>query len=172
MTGFPKTINYQPAAGVEGDFCDSNPRSSVDAGPGGLIVGSAGAVIGRFHWTLASPVDANGAPTTITNSGTGLPTGFLHREQQGLITAYLAENGMTVLPGAAITLMKTGGFWGRNNGSAATAKDQKVFANNTDGSLATAAAGATVTGFTETKWVCHSVAAVGENFKFSATPNG
>jgi hypothetical protein len=168
---FPKTINYQPAPGVEGDFCDSNPRASVDAGPGGLVVGSGGAVIGRFHWATA-PNDPNGTPTTITNSGTGAPTGFLHREQQGLITAYLAENGMTVLPGAAVTLMKSGGFWGRNNGGGATAVDQKVFANNTDGSLATAAAGATVAGFTETKWICHSVAAVGEVFKFSATPNG
>lgn len=169
---FPKTINYQPAPAVEGDFCDANPRASVDAGPGGLVVGSSGAVIGRFHWAAATPVDTNGTPTTITNSGTGVPTGFLHREQQGLITMYLAENGMTVLPGAAVTLMKAGGFWGRNNGSGATVVGQKVYANNTDGSLAVAATGQTVTGFTETKWYCHSVAAVGEIFKFSATPNG
>lgn len=170
--GFPKTINYQPAPGIEGDFADATwGRHSVIAGPGGLVVGSGGAVIGRFHWATA-PNDPNGTPTTITNSGTGAPTGFLHREQQGLITAYLAENGMTILPGAAVTLMKGGAYWGRNNGAGATAINQKVFANNTDGSLSTAAAGATVAGSTETKWYCHSVAAVGEIFKFSSVPNG
>lgn len=169
---FPNAINYQPAPGVEGDFADATwDRHSVIAGPGGLIVGSGGAVIGRFHWATA-PNDPNGTPTSITNSGTGAPTGFLHRHQQGLITTFLAETGMTVPPGFPIALMKSGAFWGKNRGSAATAVNQKVFASNTDGSLATANAGATVAGFTETKWYCHSVGAVGEVFKFSSVPNG
>lgn len=168
---FPTTVNYAPAPAVEGDFCDSNPRSSVDAGPMGLVVGSGGAVIGRWHWATA-PNDGDGAPASITNSGTGAPTGFMHREQQALITTYLAESGMTVQPGYPATLMKSGGFWVRNRGSAPTAVNQKVFANNTDGGSSTGTAGATVAGATETKWYCHSVAAVGELFKMSALPNG
>jgi hypothetical protein len=96
----------------------------------------------------------------------------MHREQQALITTYLAESGMTVQPGFPATLMKSGGFWVKNRGSAPTVVNQKVFANNTDGSSSTGAAGATVAGATETKWYCHSVAAVGELFKMSALPNG
>lgn len=169
---FPKTINYQPSPAVEGDFADATwGRHSVLAGPGALIVGPAGAILGRFHWAT-TPNDPNGTPGTVTNSGTGAPTGFLPRLQQGLITTFLAENGMALMPGSQVTLLKTGSFWGMNRGSAATAVNQKVFANNTDGSLATGAAGATVAGFTETKWYCFSVAAVGELFKFSSVPNG
>lgn len=168
---FPKTVSYAPAPAVEGDFCDSNPRSTVNAGPGGLVVGPAGAVIGRFCWAT-SPNDADGAPATITNSGTGAPTGFLHREQQGLITAFLAESGMTMLPGMPATLFKSGGFWVRNAGSGAAAYGNKVFASNTDGSVSFGAAGATVAGSTETKWFAMSVGAAGELVKISATPNG
>jgi hypothetical protein len=161
-----------PAPAVEGDFADATgARHSVIAGPGGLVVGPAGALIGRFCWATA-PNDTDGTPATVTNSGTGAPTGFLHREQQGLITVYLAETGMMVQPGVGITLMKSGAYWGMNRGSAATAINQKVFASNTDGSLTTGNAGATVAGFTETKWYCHSVGAVGEIFKFSSVPNG
>lgn len=169
--GFPASVGYAPAPAVEGDFCDANPRSTVNAGPGGLIVGPAGAVIGRFCWATA-PNDGDGAPATITNSGTGAPTGFLHREQQGLITTFLTESGMMMLPGMPATLFKTGGFWVRNAGSSASAYGNKVFASNTDGSVSFGSAGATVTGSTETKWFAMSVGAAGELVKISATPNG
>jgi hypothetical protein len=36
MGGFQTVVNTQPAPAVEGDFCNTNPRFSVDAGPGGL----------------------------------------------------------------------------------------------------------------------------------------
>lgn len=168
---FPTIVSYAPAPAVEGDFCDSNPRASVNAGPGGLIAGPAGAIVGRFCWAT-TPNDADGAPASVTNSGTGAPTGFLHREQQGLITAFLGEDGMTVPPGFPLTLMKEGGFWARNAGSGASVYGQKAFAKNSDGTVAFGAAGATIAGFTETKWFAMSVGAVGELVKISATPNG
>ena len=167
---FPTLINTVPPVAFEGDFCDANPRSSVDAGPFGLVSGT-NCVIGRFGW-VSAPLDGDGFPSVVNMAGTGAPTGILHREQQGLITTFLTESGMIVPPGFAVTLMKSGGFWLRNRGTATTAVTHKVFANNTDGSAATGAAGATISGFTETKWYCHSVAAVGELFKLSATPNG
>ena len=168
---FPASINYQPAPGIEGDFCDSNPRASCNAGPLGLVAGSAGAVIGRFHWA-STPNDADGTPAAVTNSGSGAPTGFLHRENQGLITIFLAENGMLVPPGFGVTLMKSGGYWVKNRGSAAVTKGMVVYANNTDGSINAAASGATVTGSTATKWIGMSAAAVGEVFKMSSQPEG
>ena len=168
---FPKTINYQPAPGIEGDFCDSNPRASVNAGPYGLIVGPAGAVIGRFHWAT-SPNDADGAPALVTNSGTGPVTGFLHREQQGLITIYLAENGMNVLPGFGLTLMKSGGYWVANRGAAAVTKGMVVYASQTDGSIAAASSGTTMSGYVATKFIAMSAANIGEVFKMSSQVEG
>lgn len=168
---FPTAINYAPAPAVEGDFCDSNPRHSVNAGPGGLIVGSAGAVVGRFCWATA-PDDQDGTPASVTNSGTGPVTGFLHREQQGLITTYLQESGMTVPPGFPITLMKSGGYWVRNAGSGAVTMNQKAFASTTNGSVSFAAAGATVAGSVETKWIAQSTGAAGTLIKISSQPNG
>jgi len=50
MGGFQTVVNTQPAPGIEGDFCNKNPRFSVDAGPGGLVAGDKGVVVGRFAW--------------------------------------------------------------------------------------------------------------------------
>lgn len=169
--GFPKTVSYQPAPAVEGDFCDANPRASVNAGPGGLFVGPAGAVIGRFCWATA-PNDADGAPASVTNSGTGPVTGFLHREQQGLITAFLAESGMTMQPGFPVTLMKSGGFWARNAGAGAASKGQKAFAKLADGSVVFGAAGAVIADAVETKFIAMSAGAAGELVKISSQPEG
>ncbi|TXN33908.1 hypothetical protein [Methylobacterium sp. WL19] len=169
--GFPASVSYAPAPAVEGDFCDANPRSTVNAGSGGLVVGAAGVQVGRFAWA-AAPNDANGAPATVTNAGSGAPTGFVHRELQGLNTVFLSESTNLVPAGFAITLFKSGGFWVINRGAAAATINQKAFASNTDGSVAFAAAGATVAGFTETKWICMSPGAVGTLIKISSQPNG
>lgn len=169
--GFPASVGYAPAPAVEGDFCDANPRSTVNAGPGGLVAGAGGVQVGRFAWA-AAPNDANGAPATVTNAGSGAPTGFVHREMQALITTFLAETSGLIPPGSAVTLFKTGGFWVINRGSGAATTGQKVFASNTDGTVAFGAAGATVAGFTETKWFAMSPGAVGTLIKISATPNG
>lgn len=168
---FPTSVNYAPAPAVEGDFCDSNPRASVNAGPGGLVVGPAGAVVGRFCWAT-TPNDADGTPASVTNSGTGAPTGFLHREQQGLITTFLAESGMTIPPGFPVTLMKAGGYWAFNRGSGPSVVGQKAFAKTADGGATFGAAGDTISGAVETKFIVMSVGAVGELVKISSVANG
>ena len=99
MGGFQTVVNTQPAPAVEGDFCNKNPRFSVDAGPGGLIAGDNGVVVGRFAWLSYEEVDANEAPAIVNNFGAGPPAGFVHREQQGLITGYLQESSMLVPTG-------------------------------------------------------------------------
>lgn len=138
------------APAVEGDFCDANPRHSVDAGPGGLVAGAAGLVVGRFAWWNASAVDANGAPAIANNFGSGPVTGFVHREMQASITAYLAEAGMTILPGQNVTLMSSGGYWVKNRGTTEALVGQKCYANFADGGATFAATGspnnASVTG--------------------------
>lgn len=154
---FQTKVNLNPAPAVEGDFAGANPRASVLAGPGAFVAGAAGVTVGRFAWA-----DANGL---VLNSGTGAPTGFVHREQQGLITEWLGRASMLVPKGLPITLHNVGDFWVRT--ATAATIGQKIFASITDGSVQTGAAGATIAGFVETKWFAQSVAAAGELVKIS-----
>lgn len=143
MADFPYQVGVQPAPAVEGDFCDANPRYSVDAGPGGLVAGAAGVTIGRFAWWTPSSLDGDGAPAVVNSFGAGAVTGFVGRNQQGLIVNYLAAYGMTIQPGFGMFLYSGGGFWVKNNGSTAAQIGQKAFAKLADGSVLFAAAGAT-----------------------------
>lgn len=155
---FQTTINRQPAPAVAGDFASANPRASVIAGESALIVGTGGVLVGSFAWA-----DANGV---VTNAGAAAPTGFVHREMQAAITTWLAESGMVVPAGSIITLMGEGDFWAKTVGSAA-AVGNKVFASNTTGAIKCGAAGATIAGYTETRFTVRSVAADGELFKMT-----
>ena len=131
---FQKTVNITPAPAVEGDFASANPRASACAGPGELVADAAGVTVGRFAWS-----DTNGL---VLNSGSGVPTGFVHRDMQALITTWLGEASMLIPQGQPVTLMAQGDFWARS-GNAAVGK-QKVFANLADGTVLCDTAGATV----------------------------
>jgi hypothetical protein len=154
---FQTSINAQQATAVEGDFASANPRASVVAGEGSLVTGTGGVTVGRFGWA-----DANGV---VLNAGAGAPTGFVHREMQALITAYLGASSMVVPAGMPITLMSAGDFWAKTLTVATIG--QKVFTSNTTGDVKTGAAGATITGYTETKWFVDSAAAANELIKIS-----
>lgn len=148
--GMQTTVNTVPSPAVAGDFCDSNPRSSVDAGPGGFVAGALGVTIGRFAWASYAGVDPDNAPTIVNNTGAGVPTGFVHREQQGLITTYLDNADLTVPTGFGVTLMNAGGYWAANAGTTQALRGHKAYARNSDGAVFFAATGtpgtATVTG--------------------------
>lgn len=148
--GFQTTVGTVPAPAVAGDFCDSNPRASVDAGPGGLVAGSGGVTVGHFAWTSYAGIDADNAPTIVNSYGAGAPTGFVHREQQALITTYLADGSMVIPTGFGVTLFNAGGFWVKNDGTTAALRGMKAYARNSDGAVlfaATATPGtASVTG--------------------------
>lgn len=134
--GFQQTVNVQPAPAVAGDFASANPRASVLAGPGALVAGPSGVTVGRFAW-----VDAANQ-TLVSNYGPygQAPTGFVHREQQALITQYLAETSNLVPSGFGITLMSAGDYWVTNDGSAETLVGNYVYANYADGKVSTNAA--------------------------------
>lgn len=123
---FQKTVNTDPAPAVEGDFASANPRASMLAGPGALIAGVGGVIVGRF----ARAKDSDG---TVTNSDQGVASriGFVHRNQPAVITAWLGASSMTVYQGLEITLFDAGDFWCRF--AAGAAIGQKVFANYADG---------------------------------------
>ncbi len=132
--GFPTQVNVQAAPAVEGDFCDANPRATVDAGPGAFVAAIGGLILGRFGW-------ADSSNLTVANTGVGAPTGFVRRDQQALITQYLSDNSMAIPQGMPCTLFNEGGFWVKNNGATAATIGMTAYANNTNGSISFAAAG-------------------------------
>lgn len=129
---FQAQVNLQPAPAVEGDFASANPRATMLAGAGGLVTGAAGVVVGNFAWAVA------GVATSAWAAASRI--GFVHREMNALITAFLGESGLTIPAGLPLTLYTAGDFWDRFAGGAAIG--QKVYAYYADG---TAYAAATAT---------------------------
>lgn len=150
MTGFQTTMNSQPAIGIEGDFCSTNPRFSLLASPGGLVAGPNGVSVGRFAWA-----DGDGV---VSYGGNGR-IGFIHRSQLSLIfpTSLTGANAwpgpqttMLVVPNAEMSMINSGDVFCRF--AAGATVGQKVYANFADGTAVAAAtgspAGATSTGNT------------------------
>ena len=149
MSGsFQKQVNSQPAPAVEGDFCSTNPRYSVNAGPGGIVAGSS-LIVGRAAW-VSPPLDGDNFPAVANSFGAGNITGILHREQQALFTTYLQETSMQVPAGFNVTLMASADLWVKNNGSTNAQVGQKAYANFADGKFSFAATGAASAGATST----------------------
>lgn len=138
---FQTFVGTQPSPAVAGDFASANPRSSVLAGPGGLVCGPQGVFVGRFAWLSYDRVDANDAPAELNNFGIGVPDGFVHREQQGLITQFLSESSMLVPSGFAITAMSSGDYWVVNSGTIEAIPGMVAYANFANGLASFAAAG-------------------------------
>jgi hypothetical protein len=142
MGGFQTQVHNELAPAVEGDFASSNPRSSVLAGPGGLVAGQFGAVVGRFGWV--GP-DFKTVDTFAT--GPVAPDGILHRNENALITLYLGIASMLIPQGFMVALFDGGDFWVKNLGPAALTKGATVYAGYLDGgAYSSAPSGASGTG--------------------------
>lgn len=139
--GFQQTVNVNQAPAVAGDFCSTNPRASVLTVPGGFVAGAAGVAVGTFAW-----VDYDATDRLVNNFGIGAPTGFVHREQQALITTYLAQTSNLVPGGFPVTLFDAGDFWVLNSGSNAVTRGMKAYANYATGLVTFAATGSPATG--------------------------
>lgn len=135
MSGFQRQVNLTPAPAVAGDFASSNPRATVLAGPGGLVAGAGGVTVGKFAW-----VDTDGVTVRSRGTKAVAPSGFVHREQQGLIQQYLGEASMNIPVGFPVVLHNEGDFWAVNAGPGAFSVGDAVYANYADGSVAQAAA--------------------------------
>lgn len=164
--GYQTQVYSSSSPAVEGDFASLNQYFTFDAGPGGLVAGPAGVIVGRFAW-VAPPLDADGTAQVASNTGSGSVAGFVHREQQGLITDFLAFAGMKVPVGFPTTLMTGGDFWVKNNGSAIPIPGtSKAWANFADGTIAfgpsgTAPGGGSVTGTIATQTTTFNASLVG-----------
>jgi hypothetical protein len=153
MVDFPNQVNTQPALAVEGDFASTNPRFTVDAGPGGLVAGPSGVTVGRFCWFYTGNFDIDDTPQQVSNqmltaqpNGTTNVTGFVHREQQGLITTYLQASGMLIPAGFPVTVFSGGDFFVKNAGTNEAILGQKAYASFANGTVTFAATGLPTTG--------------------------
>jgi hypothetical protein len=164
---FQQSVQVTQAPGDPGDFASANPRHSQLSVPGGFIAGPNGLTVGLFAWADTA------TGTILSNTGTGLPTCFVHRNMQAMLTAYLQEFGMTIPAGFGVGEMFSGGdFFVKNAGASAVTIGMKAFANTTNGTVSFAAAGATVAGSVETKWYAYTINAAGEIVKISSTAPG
>lgn len=142
MTGFQRSINVEPAPAVEGDFASANPRASMLAGPGALVAGPLGLIVGRF-----GRANFNTGVATNADPGVGASSalGFVARPGNiAQITTWLGESSMTVQAGREVTLHTRGDFWVRF--AAGATPGQKAFASYADGLAIAGTAGGTVAG--------------------------
>lgn len=158
--GFQTTVAVNPAFAVEGDIASDNPLAAVLNSPDKpLKVAAAGATVGRFAW-----IDQ--AAQTVSNAGANAPDGFISRHYQALATAWLAEASMSIPAGMNIALHQKGDFWVKTLTAATVG--QKVFASNTDGTVKTGAAGATISGSTETSFYVASAGDANDLIKITS----
>lgn len=160
--GFQTVVNITPAPAVAGDFASSNPRASADAGPGAFVAGAVGCNVGRFAWA-----DSSGL---VTNAGSGVPTGFIHRDLQALNFNLLSDSTLQIPEGYPVTVMTAGDFWAVSANAASSG--QKVFANPADGSILCDTAGATVGATSFTASIAASVGGAPSVMTVSAVGSG
>lgn len=113
-SGFQQFVNEQPAPACAGDFASSNPRASVAAPAGGFRVAPDESVrVGFFAW--ATP-----ATGLVHSEETGASIlGFVHRENQTVITDFLDYAREVVQSGFAAVLHSKGDFWAQFQSGAA-----------------------------------------------------
>lgn len=139
MSNFPSKVNVLQAPAVRGDFASQNPRASVLSGEGALVAPVGGLIVGNFAFVAKS---ANGDVVSQAYTS-GAEIGFLAREEQGLISAYLAGDSLVVPQGFMVTLYSEGDFYAYfGNGATPGAV---VYADETTGA---AQSGSGTTSFT------------------------
>lgn len=143
---FQAQVNTVQPVAIAGDFASANPRSFYAAGPGGLVAGASGVTIGRFAWLSTSSIDSDAAPSIANSFGSGSVGGLIHRAQQGLATAFLAEGGMVIPQGFPVELSTSGDYWIKNEGSTQAIPGQIAYATYTNGAATFAASGSPAAG--------------------------
>jgi hypothetical protein len=100
------------------------------AGEGGLVAGTGGLTVGKFAW-----IASDGKSAVNYGTATQAPNGFVHREQQALITTYLAESGNVIPAGMACTLMNEGDFYAVLTGDNAAVIGSAIYADYDTGDV-------------------------------------
>ncbi|CAG4887945.1 structural cement protein Gp24 [Paraburkholderia saeva] len=136
---FQTAVELQPEVGVPGSRASMNPISVISR------LAQTAVTVARFVWP------GTDTDNQVQNTGTGKPLGFAIRDQTGIIPNYLQEFSMQVPVGFPVQVAEQG-EWFASSANVSTL-GQKVFATLADGTLQFGAAGATIAGATETKFV-------------------
>jgi len=139
--GYQQQIYNQPAIGVPGDLATSNPRATLDVGPGGLVADTGGITVGNFAWVIP-PTDPNGANQIATQAnGSGNVAGFCENSTQALNTVFLSDGTLVIPEGLPVTLFTQGDFIVTNSGSTEAQVGFKAYATFGTGAVTFAASG-------------------------------
>lgn len=146
---FPTQTNKYLALGKPGTKASANPVYYV---PGQNVAGEDGVKAGTFVWATAGTEDSEiYNPTTYSNSGTGKPAGLVEAlTLQDYINDINSDASMLIYGGHGVNIACGGDYFATV--TAAATLGQKVFAKEADGTISTASAGATVSGYVETDW--------------------
>jgi hypothetical protein len=105
---FQQQVYINPAIAMPGDFASSNPMNYKLSATGKMVADSAGVTIGAF-----AVLNAAGTVTSVPGVAPSSTTriGFVHREQNGQITAFLADHGYVIAAGQPVSLWGSGDFF-------------------------------------------------------------
>lgn len=153
---FQDRVGIYRGVGQVGHPASTSPIIAAAGGPGAFKTDSAGVTIGTFVFRSAED------PKVVTNVAPAADSkaiGFIQNLAQAIID-YGQSASMLIRGGVEISPKVGGDFWVKSS-TVATA-GQKVFASITNGSIATGAAGETISGYVETDWFVSQGAAVGD----------
>ena len=145
---FQNTINRVNTFGMPGDIANGQVPHYTPTTP--RVATNETIYAGDFVWVT----DANGV-ATCSKAGTGVPSGIVQRVMD-VPLACTSEASLQIPAGRTASVVNWGDMFIKTTDSATVGN--KIFVNNTTGAITNGAAGATVTGATETAWTIVSLA--------------
>jgi hypothetical protein len=154
---FQTTVNRDPAVGIPGTPYTFGPEEIT------VKIAAEAVTLGRF---VFAGDDETGS--TVVSSGAGQPLGLaVVTKTEANLDLALFEASMAVAAGNPVTVAERGGYFVVAATNAV--KGQAVYANLTDGAIATAATGQTMAGYVETIWRVAASAPAGDPVPIKAT---
>lgn len=153
---FQQSVDMYRGVGQVGHPASTSPIIAAAGGPGAFKTATAGVSIGTFVFRDATD------PKIVTNvapAADSKAVGFIQNLGQAII-GYGQSASMLIRGGVEVSPKVGGDFWVES--STVATVGQKVFASITNGSIATGAAGATISGYVETDWYVSQGAPVGD----------
>lgn len=123
-----KMVNRELPAAYHGDFCDVNPRVTLDAPEGGWRAGANGVLAGSFVWA-----DENNR--VLNNTGTGTPDAFVGREGLSIIPSIPQAASVRMVPGQPVTAYAQAGFWVQLPTGVTATRGAPVYTDTTTGGI-------------------------------------
>lgn len=146
---FPTQTNKYLAIGKPGTKASANP---VYYAPGQNVAGENGVTAGTFAWVTAGTEESEiYNPKEYSNTGTGKPVGLVEAlTLQDYINDINSDATMLISAGHGVNIACSGDYFATVTATATLG--QSVYANLTNGTVGTASAGKTWSGYVETEW--------------------